>query len=140
MKRFTIALTAIALSGAFCVAHAQSTDDQSKSAAQTNQKDPNDPSKGQDLVGQKQPKDASATKTPQTTGQNKATGNNLVGENKGQMQRSEHPDFKTIDTKNHGYVMASETSRYPWVKQNFSKCDADGDGKLTSEEYAACSK
>ena len=52
---------------------------------------------------------------------------------------SARPDFKTIDMKNHGYVLASEV-RNSWLKQNFSKCDTDGDGKVTTAEYGICSK
>ena len=49
------------------------------------------------------------------------------------------PDFATIDTKNHGYVLAAEVQD-PWLKDNFSKCDTDGDGKVTRDEYGICVK
>jgi hypothetical protein len=112
-------------------------------AAQQNQKDPNDPSKGQDLVGDKQPAPQSAVKSPPTVGQDKSSGNNLVGDNKGMMQNSSmagQADFQTLDVKKRGYLMASDVSQQPWLKQNFSKCDANGDGHLTQPEYAACAK
>lgn len=114
-------------------------------AAQENQKDPNDPSKGQDLVGDKEPTPPSAVKSPPTTGQDKSTGNNLVGDNKGQMQNSQgmtgvHPDFQMLDVKKQGYVMAGDVAQQPWLKANFGKCDANSDGRLTAPEYTACTK
>jgi hypothetical protein len=128
---FTATLLATAIS-----ASAQTTDQAAQpTGEQTNHKDPADPSKGQDLVNPK------ATKAdPTTIGQDKSTGNNLVEPKmKGQMGMAARPDFKMLDTKNHGYVMASEVNN-PWVKENFSKCDKDGDGKLTKSEYQICAK
>ena len=114
-------------------------------AAQENQKDPSDPSKGQDLVGDKEPTPPSAVKSPPTTGQDKSAGNNLVGDNKGQMQNSQgmmsgHPSFEMLDVKKQGYLMAGDVAKQPWLKTNFGKCDADSDGRLTPPEYAACAK
>jgi hypothetical protein len=100
---------------------------------QTNQKDPNDPSKGQDLVNPANAKDT----TPAAVGQNKSTGNNMMQPKA--MSMTARPDFKMLDTKNHGYVMASEVTN-PWLKENFSKCDTDGDGKVTQSEYGICAK
>jgi hypothetical protein len=124
------ALMATAVSG-----FAQSTDQPAQpTAEQTNHKDPADTSKGQDLVNPK------ATDTnPTTVGQDKSTGNNLVQPKDKAMAMGAQPDFKTIDMKNHGYVSASEV-RTPWLKDNFSKCDTNGDGKVTQQEYAICSK
>ena len=112
-------------------------------AAQENQKDPNDPSKGQDLVGDKEPTPQSAMKSPPTVGQDKNAGNNLVGDNKGMMQNSAMaglPDFQTLDVQKRGYLMAGDVAQQPWLKQNFSKCDANSDGHLTAPEYTACVK
>ena len=117
---------------------AQSTDQTAQPAAnpQTNQKDPADQSKGQDLVSPATPKDTN----PATVGQDKSSGNNLVDPKmKGQMTMGARPDFKMVDTKNHGYVLASEVNT-PWLKQNFAKCDADSDGKVTKAEYEMCVK
>ena len=134
----TMALLSIAVTGV-----AQTTDQsaQPSTTPQTNHKDPADPSKGQDLVNPATSKDTN----PTTVGQDKSSGNNLVDPkmkgqmSTGQMSTGMRPDFKTIDTKNHGYVMASEASN-PWLKANFKKCDADGDGKVTKSEYDTCSK
>lgn len=103
---------------------------------QTNHKDPADKSKGQDLVNPSTPTDSN----PTTVGQDKNTGNNLVQPKAtAQMSTSIRPDFKTIDTTNRGYVLSSE-AKNPWLKQNFAKCDTDGDGKVTKSEYETCAK
>ena len=36
-------------------------------------------------------------------------------------------------------VLASDVHN-PWLKHNFSKCDGDGDGKVTKTEYETCAK
>ena len=74
-----------------------------------------------------------------------AASNNLVGDNKGQMQNSQgmtgvHPDFQMLDVKKQGYVMAGDVAQQPWLKANFGKCDANSDGRLTAPEYTACTK
>ena len=137
MQRNLTIFIATALMLMTATGFAQSTDQTAQpTAAQASQKDPADKSLGQDLVNPNAP----ANTNPPTVGQNKTTGNNLVGANKtGQMPMSARPDFKTIDMKNHGYVLASEV-RNSWLKQNFSKCDTDGDGKVTTAEYGICSK
>ena len=114
---------------------AQTTDQTAQPASnpQTNQKDPNDPSKGQDLVNPANAKDT----TPAAVGQNKSTGNNMMQPKS--MSMTARPDFKMLDTKNHGYVLASDVNN-PWLKENFAKCDADGDGKVTKPEYEMCAK
>ena len=136
MQRNLTAFIAMAVMATSITAFAQSTDQPTPPAAeQTNHKDPADKSKGQDLVNPT-PTDTN----PTTVGQDKNVGNNLVQPKaKGQMGMDARPDFKTIDMKNHGYVLASEV-RNPWLKQNFSKCDTDGDGKVTTDEYGICSK
>ena len=136
MQRNLTALIAAALLATAVTGSAQSTDQATQpTAEQANHKDPADKSKGQDLVNPT-PTDTN----PTTVGQDKSVGNNLVQPKaKGQMEMRARPDFKTIDMKNHGYVLASEV-RDPWLKQNFSKCDTDGDGKVTTTEYGICSK
>jgi hypothetical protein len=140
--RLFLPLVTAAVMATFAVSAFAQTDAQTAqqdSAAKANKKDPSDPSKGQDLVNPK-PTDSDAMKSPPTVGHDKSTGNNLVGsDNTGRMQQGTRPDFKAIDAKNHGYVMSSEVHD-PWLKQNFSKCDTDGDGKVTQAEYATCSK
>jgi hypothetical protein len=129
LKAFvTMTLLSIAVAGV-----AQTTDQSAQPSAtpQTNHKDPADPSKGQDLVNPATSKDTS----PTAVGHDKSTGNNLTPK---AMSMTGHPDFQKLDTMNHGYVVASEV-KDPWVKSNFSRCDADKDGKLTKEEYGMCS-
>jgi len=135
MHRNFKAFVAIALMATAVTGFAQSTDQPAQpTGEQTNHKDPADTSKGQDLVNPK------ATDTnPTTVGQDKSTGNNLVQPKDKTMAMGVQPDFKTIDMKNRGYVLASEV-RTPWLKDNFSKCDTNGDGKVTQQEYAICTK
>jgi hypothetical protein len=142
MQRNLTAIIATILMATSAVGFAQSTDQSAQAApttAQENQKDPADKSKGQDLVNPK-PTDTNPMKSPPTVGQDKSAGNNLVGaDNMGQMQMKAPSDFKKIDMKNRGYVMAADVKN-PWLKQNFSKCDTNGDGKVTEAEYGVCSK
>jgi hypothetical protein len=140
MQRNLTAIIATALIAVSTAGFAQT--DQSAAtaptAAQSNQKDPADQSKGQDLVNPKAT-DTNPMKSPPSVGHDKSAGNNLVGaDNTGQMQKDGRPDFKKVDMKNQGYVTSSEVKN-PWVKKNFAKCDADRDGKLTEAEYTACS-
>lgn len=138
MYRTSKAFVTTAFMAMAITAFAQSGDQsaQPSTTPQTNHKDPADPSKGQDLVN---PATSSNT-NPATVGQDKSTGNNLVQPKAGgQMAMGARPDFKMIDTKNRGYVMASEANN-PWLKQNFTKCDTDSDGKVTKAEYEMCAK
>jgi hypothetical protein len=138
MRTYFKAVITATLMAATVTGFAQSGDQSAQPAAnpQTNHKDPADKSKGQDLVNP-----ATSTDTnPTTVGQDKSTGNNLVQpKTKPAMAMGVRPDFKTIDTKNHGYVLASEAGT-PWLKQNFAKCDTDGDSKVTKAEYEICAK
>ncbi len=72
-------------------------------------------------------------------GHDKSTGNNLTpkSNSSAMSMMGHHPDFQSLDTKNHGYVMAPEV-KDAWLKDNFAKCDADKDGRLTKQEYAVC--
>lgn len=141
MQRNLTAVITTALMAMSITALAQNTDQSAQSAptaAQENQKDPADQSKGQDLVNPK-PTDTNPMKSPPTVGHDKASGNNLVGaDNTGQMQMKA-PAFKKVDMKNKGFVVASDV-KDPWLKQNFAKCDANSDGKVTETEYGVCTK
>lgn len=136
-RKLTSTLVATALMVVAGTGLAQNADQSAQpTSEQTNHKDPADKSKGQDLVNPAMPVDTN----PTTVGQDKSAGNNLVQPKAGgQMAMGALPDFKAIDTKNHGYVLASDVNN-PWLKQNFSKCDADADGKVTKMEYETCSK
>lgn len=110
-------------------------------AAQENHADENDASKGQDLVGTKKPTPADPLKSPPSVGHDKSSGNNLVGDNKGQMPTAgEHPEFQTLDVKKRGYLMVADVKKQPWITENFSKCDGNSDGRLTAPEYALCAR
>jgi hypothetical protein len=145
MKRslLLLSISATLLTASFASAQTSPpTSDQSTTPAQSTYKDPNDPSKGQELVGDKQ----QPASTPATVGQDKAVGNNLVpADNDGTMHSSqgEHmkrPDFKTLDTTNKGYLTADDVASHHWLSKNFARCNTTHDGHLTAEQFANCSK
>ena len=103
---------------------------------------PQDTTKGNDVVGNPQPPPANPLATPPTTGQDKSTGNNLVEANKGQAQDTPRmrPDFDTLDTGKKGYLTAHDVKSHQWLSKHFRKCDLNHDGHLTEDEYANCHK
>jgi len=107
--------------------------------AQASHTDPSDPSKGQELTGDQKQQPADA---PATVGQNKATGNNLVGKNEAKMDGAAavHPSFQTMDVKKQGYLTVADASGHEWLTKNFARCNSSHDGRLTAKEYEACLK
>jgi hypothetical protein len=101
-----------------------------------------DTTKGNDVVGNPQPAREDPMASPPSAGQDKATGNDLVSPNKGDMQRGSgnRPDFKTLDSNNHGYLTADDVKSHKWLSKNFSRCNLSHDGHLTQEEYSNCNK
>ncbi len=104
--------------------------------------DPQDQSKGQDLVGNQKPTPAEAQghPSPPTTGQDKAAGNNLIDQDNGKMQSADKtpPDFQGLDTQKRGYITLADAGNHAWLKENFARCDTNHDGKLTQQEYSQC--
>jgi cytoskeletal protein RodZ len=49
-----------------------------------------------------------------------------------------HPDFKTLDVNNRGYLTADDVVQNRWLASNFSRCDANHDGRLSQQEFANC--
>ena len=98
-----------------------------------------DTPKGNDVTGNPQPPPAKALSSPQTVGQDKSSGNNLVGANTGQAT-AVHPDFATLDVKQRGYLTKHDVKTHKWLTKNFAKCDGDHDGHLSQDEYAGCNK
>jgi hypothetical protein len=88
-----------------------------------------DKSTGNNMVGGSQK--PSGTSSQPSTGQDKSSGNDMVGQ-------STRPDFKTLDTKNNGYVTTQDVKSNRWVSKNFARCDTDHDGHLSQKEYEAC--
>lgn len=37
-----------------------------------------------------------------------------------------------------GYVTQQDAQRIPWLNQHFAQCDANGDGRITRDEYSRC--
>ncbi len=48
-------------------------------------------------------------------------------------------DFDTLDRKHQGYLMPSDVSSNRKLSSNFKSCDKNHDGRLSREEYEACS-
>jgi hypothetical protein len=101
-----------------------------------------DTTKGNDLTGNPQPPPAKALSSPESVGQDKSSGNNLVGANTGQATAptAAHPDFNTLDTGKKGYLTKRNVKTHKWLAKNFAKCDLDHDGHLSQDEYASCNK
>jgi Ca2+-binding EF-hand superfamily protein len=79
--------------------------------------------------------------TVRSSGEDKADGNDLVaGDNRSDQETGTHPVFKSLDTKNNGYLTADDLKSHKWLSKNFAKCDSDHDGHLSQKEYASCTK
>ncbi len=39
-----------------------------------------------------------------------------------------------------GYITQQDAERIPWLQSHFAQCDANGDGRVTREEYGQCSQ
>lgn len=37
-----------------------------------------------------------------------------------------------------GYITQQDAQRIPWLQSHFSQCDANGDGRITQQEYSRC--
>ena len=48
--------------------------------------------------------------------------------------------FAGLDRHQKGYLNIDDVSADPFLSGNFAKCDANHDGRLTSAEYAACTR
>jgi hypothetical protein len=46
--------------------------------------------------------------------------------------------FKSLDRGSKGYLSNDDVSSDPFISQNYPKCDADHDGKLTWDEFKTC--
>jgi hypothetical protein len=110
--------------------------------ADANKVDPQDQSKGQELVGSQKPTPAEAQghPSPPTIGQDKAAGNNLIEQDNGKMQMADKapPDFQSLDTQKRGYITLADAGNHLWLNENFARCDANHDGQLTQQEYSQC--
>ena len=48
--------------------------------------------------------------------------------------------FATLDRNTKGYLTNDDVSADPFLTQNWTKCDANHDGKLTIDEYMICTR
>lgn len=37
-----------------------------------------------------------------------------------------------------GYITQQDAQRSPWLSRHFAQCDANGDGRITRDEYSRC--
>lgn len=124
------------------IANAQSSNPPSDQPNTTPALSQVDTTKGNNLVGTT-PTDQ--TSAPPSAGQDKSSGNDLVspGGNDGthgsiKLAAAARPDFDSLDVKKTGALTADDVKGNTWLRMNFTRCDANHDGKLSSEEYASC--
>ena len=73
-----------------------------------------------------------ATTTPQTGA---TMGQPAPAGSMGQSMGS--PGFDEV-AGSKGYITQQDAQRIPWLAQHFSQCDANGDGRITQQEYSQC--
>jgi hypothetical protein len=147
-------LTPLACAALLCagtIANAQTSPSSSNSSAQSGSTDnpsPGSNTKGNNLdTSSKSPK-VDTMSAPQSTGQNKSTGNNMVApsdkdsgmskDSSVSQSNASRPDFSTLDTKKAGKLTAADVKSNEWLSKNFAKCDTDHDGSIDKAEYNAC--
>ena len=94
---------------------------------------------GNDLLNGAKPPTQNNLASPETAGQNRADGNDLVsGDTRTARATAKHPSWKSLDTQKTGYLTAKDVKKHKWLRKNFSRCNASHDGHLTETEYATC--
>jgi len=121
-------------------AHAQTTTPASASPVKTMPVSSTPNTTGNDLLNGAKVPIEDRLATPATTGENKASGNDLVTGNRNNRETGTHPAWSTLDTHKNGYLTANDLKSHKWLRQSFSRCDADHDGHLTQKEYENCIK
>ncbi len=48
--------------------------------------------------------------------------------------------FNSLDRNQKGFLSSDDVSGDPFLSQNYTKCDADHDGKLTWMEFKSCTR
>jgi len=115
------------------------TGNQDSSQQQTQQINTQDTQSGNDLSARKKDSGAGGDTDPSSTGQIKQqdsdTGNNLYANAKDGKNGAE---FDKMSGSTSGTMSREQAMKNPWLKKNFSRCDADGDGSISRNEYATC--
>lgn len=75
-----------------------------------------------------------------TAGHDDVTGKDVIDPHTTQAEKAtaKHPEFRTLDINNRGYLTADDIKSNKWLSSNFARCDADHDGHLSQQEYANC--
>ena len=58
----------------------------------------------------------------------------------GTQQTGAPTPFDTLDPTHAGYIMRDQANSDVWLAQHFAQCDADGDARVTRQEYAKCTQ
>lgn len=53
---------------------------------------------------------------------------------------AEPKPFDELDRNKAGYLELDDARRDAWLSEHFAQCDADGDGRVARDEYAACTE
>ena len=61
----------------------------------------------------------------------------MPGGSMGAAQQNTSPAFDDV-AGSKGYITQQDAQRIPWLSQHFSQCDANGDGRITQQEYSQC--
>ena len=56
------------------------------------------------------------------------------------VRASQQKYFATLDRNTKGYLTNDDVSADPFLTRNWTKCDANHDGKLTIDEYMICTR
>jgi hypothetical protein len=125
----------------FATAHAQSQQNPAATRAEIAPASTTPNTSGNDLLNGAKPPVQEKLATPETVGQDKASGNDLVsGDNRTDRETGTHPAWTTMDSQKSGYLTAKDVKKHRWLRKNFARCNSSHDGHLTEAEYAACTQ
>ena len=75
--------------------------------------------------------------SPALTSTQPETGATAMQPAPGGSMGGESPSFDDV-AGSKGYITQQDAQRIPWLEQHFSQCDANGDGRITQQEYSQC--
>lgn len=74
---------------------------------------------------------------PAFTATQPETGGTAMQPAPGGSMGSGSPSFEDV-AGSKGYITQDDAQRIPWLGQHFTQCDANGDGRITQQEYSQC--
>jgi hypothetical protein len=78
-----------------------------------------------------------AAPPPAFTATQPETGGTAMQPAPGGSMGSGSPSFEDV-AGSKGYITQDDAQRIPWLGQHFTQCDANGDGRITQQEYSQC--